>query len=107
MQKSEVDAIVGATPKSGTLSYTWDLTDANGETVLPGEYRFFVEGSLRWKNRVMYSGVITIGNTSVTVETDAEFFYEASDNQPALSDKSPDNFMITTVTANFVPRAEK
>ena len=37
MQKSEIDAISGATPRAGSLSYTWDLTDTNGNRVSPGE----------------------------------------------------------------------
>ena len=36
MSKDEVDAISGATPRAGTQSYVWDLTDANGNTVAPG-----------------------------------------------------------------------
>ncbi|MCL2811928.1 MAG: DUF2271 domain-containing protein [Clostridia bacterium] len=102
MQKVEVDAIAGATPRTGTLSYTWDLTDANGEKVSPGEYGFFVEGSLRWKNRVLYSGTISVGRDPVAVQADAEFLYEAADNQPALSPDSPENGMIGPVTASFV-----
>ena len=103
MQKSEVDAIAGATPKAGALSYIWDLTDVNGNTVSPGEYKFFVEGSLRWKNRVIYSGVIDIGSSQITVEADAEFIYEASDSQAVLTENSPENSMIGTVTASFIP----
>jgi hypothetical protein len=103
MQKSEVDAIAGATPKPGKLSYSWDMTDSGGNTVEPGEYRFFVEGSLRWKNYVLYSGVITIGGEAVTVIADAKFVYEASDGQAALTDDSPENAMIGTVTAVFTP----
>ena len=107
MQKSELDAIAGATPKAGTLSYAWDLTDASKNTVPSGDYKFYVEGSLRWKNRVIYSGVITIGDAPVEVYAEAEYIYESSDNQPALSDDSPEISMITAVTANFVPTAEK
>lgn len=33
MEKSEIDAISGATPKAGKLLYSWDLTDSNGNTV--------------------------------------------------------------------------
>ena len=103
MQKSEVDAIAGATPKTGSQSYAWDLTDANGNTVQPGEYKFFVEGTLRWKNYVLYSGVIEIGDEPVTVQADAEYIYEADDKQAALTSDSPENAMIGTVTASFVP----
>ena len=102
-----VDAVAGATPKtSGSQSYTWNLKDINGNTVQPGDYRFFVEGSLRWKNYVLYSGVITISDTPVTVTADAAYNYEASDNQPALSNESPENAMITAVTANFTPTVD-
>jgi len=103
MPKVEVDVIAGATPRAGNLSYSWDLTDKNGDTVQPGEYKFFVEGTLRWKNYVLYSGVITIGNEPVTVVADVEFVYEASDRQAALTSDSPENAMIGAVTASFTP----
>ena len=106
MQKSEVDAIAGATPKTGNLSYSWDLTDSKGNTVQPGEYKFFVEGTLRWKNYVLYSGVITIGDEPVTVQAGIEVVYESSDNQAALTSDSPENAMITAVTASFTPTGE-
>jgi len=107
MTKSEIDAITGATPKQGTLSYTWDLTDTKGNAVLPGVYSFFVEGSLRWKNRVLYSGVIAVGGQSpITATANAAFVYESSGNQPALTDASPETAMIGPVTANFVPAAD-
>lgn len=103
MQKSEVDAIAGATPKTGPISYSWDLTDTNGNTVSYGEYKFFVEGSLRWKNRVIYSGVITIGDEPITIQADVEFIYEESDNQAALTNDSSENAMIGAVTASLTP----
>ena len=97
------DAAAGATPKAGTLSYEWDLTSADGGAVAPGEYRFFVEGSLRWKNRVIYSGVIKTGGGAAEITAGAEFIREASDGQPALTDGSPENAMIGAVTASFTP----
>jgi len=103
MQQSEVDAIAGATPASGSLSYSWDLTGANGITVSPGEYKFFVEGTLRWKNHVIYAGVINIGDSPATAEAAANFIYEASDTQAALENDSPENAMISMVTASFIP----
>jgi hypothetical protein len=103
MEKPEVDAIAGATPKAGAQTYTWDLTDTDGNTVPPGEYWFIVEGSLRWKNRVLYSGVINIGGEATTAEALAEYTYEVSDDQPALSSESIENDMITAVKADFAP----
>ena len=101
-----VDAISGATPKaSGSQSYTWNLKDINGDTVPHGEYKIFVEGTLRWKNRVLYTAVVTIGDVPEAVEADAEFFYETSDRQAALTSDSPENSMIGAVTVSFVPVA--
>jgi hypothetical protein len=103
MTKAQVDAVTSATPKSGSVSYIWDLTDRNGEPVPPGEYTFVVEGSLRWKNRVVYSGVIDTGGEAVTVQAEAEYFYEGSDGQAALTADSPENTMITNVSVSFTP----
>jgi hypothetical protein len=127
MTKAEVDAITSATPlgkfefgfdeetgkfdeekllAAENLSYTWDLTDANGNAVLPGEYKFFVEGTLRQKNFVLYSGVIEIGGASTTVQADAQFTYKASSGlspQEALTSDAVENSMIRAVTAIFVP----
>jgi hypothetical protein len=107
MPKSEVDAISGATPKAGNLSYTWDLTNAEGKVVSPGEYKFIIEGTLRWKNYVLYSGVIDIGGAAATVSADTEFHYEAVGNQAALSENSPENSMIGSVTASYFPVESK
>jgi hypothetical protein len=103
LSKTEVDAFSGATPKTGSLSYAWDLIDTNGVIVSPGEYKFFVEGTLRWKNYVLYSGVVKVGDSLVTVDADAEFVYETSDRYAALTNDSPENKMIGAVTASFIP----
>ncbi|MCL2058482.1 MAG: DUF2271 domain-containing protein [Oscillospiraceae bacterium] len=101
-----VDAVSGATPQTGEITCVWDLTDVNGDTVPLGNYRFFVEGTLRWKNYVLYSGVIEIGNAPVTVQAEAEYIYEGSGNQSALTGDSQENAMIGTVTAAYVPGAD-
>ncbi len=106
MPKNDVDAITGATPKAGTLAYTWDLTDANGDAVPSGEYSFFVEGNLRWKNRVLYSGSIKIDNAPTTAEASAKYLYEASGDQPALTSDSSENSMIGTVKASYAPAVQ-
>ena len=98
-----VDAVSGATPQTGEIVCVWDLTDINGDTVPPGKYMFFIEGTLRWKNYVLYSGVIEIGDAPVTVVADAEFVYAGSGNQAALTGDSPENAMIGAVMANYIP----
>lgn len=59
--KDEIDAVSGATPRTGKLTYTWNCDDRQGNPVSPGNYRFFVEGTLFWESYVIYSGTITVG----------------------------------------------
>jgi len=103
MTEEEVDAVSGATPGSGLQSYTWDLTDDSGAIVPPGDYKFFVEGTLRWKNFVLYSGVMTLGAEPVTVQANAAFAYEGDGRYDALTEESVENNMIGPVTAVFTP----
>ena len=99
----EADAVSGATPKSGKLSYVWDLTDQNGVRVQNGIYTFVVEGTLRWKNQVMYSGTITLNGEAATAEGSAEYTFAASDDAPALTPESPESGMIANVVAAYIP----
>lgn len=61
----EIDAITGATPKSGTQLYTWDGRDEKGNFVPPGTYRFVIEATLYWSSRVLITGTFTYGGESV------------------------------------------
>ncbi|MDR1702523.1 MAG: DUF2271 domain-containing protein [Sporomusaceae bacterium] len=107
MEKTQVDAFSGATPRSGTLAYAWDLKDTNGDQVAPGKYNFLVEGSLRWKNRVLYTGTITVGDSPNTTNAKSEFFYQGRYNQPSLTGNSVENAMISNVRAKFNPLSSK
>jgi hypothetical protein len=102
MSDDRVDAITGATPQTGLLEYIWDLTGENSEPMPTGTYKCFVEGSLRWKNRVLYSGGIEIGDKPAVAEMTAEFVYEASDRQPALTADASENGMIGAVKAEYI-----
>ena len=103
MSSTEVDAVSGATPATGLQSYTWDLTDTYGNPVPQGKYILFVEGTLRWKNFVLYRGEITIGNEPVNIQFEPQFHYESSDRYEALTNDSTENNMIGPVTAEFTP----
>jgi len=64
LNKTEVDAVSGATPPSGKQVYVWDGRDQHGNPVVPGEYRFYLEATLYWSNRVLYSGTFFHGGPS-------------------------------------------
>lgn len=90
----DIDAISGATPQTGSLTYTWDCTDLSGNPVPNGTYRFFVEGTLLWESNVLYSGEITLGDAQ-GVSVTAEATYSSQD------EKNKD--MIGAVTAVYIP----
>jgi hypothetical protein len=99
--KTEVDAVSSATPRTEEVSVGfWFI----GEDELPpGEYRFFVEGTLRWSNQVLFSGIIDTSGDAVIVEAEAEYTYIDCDNHKALTVDSPENSMISNVVARFTP----
>lgn len=97
------DGVSGATPKSGSVRYVWDLTDQSGARVPDGTYTFHVEGTLRWKNQVLYTGELVLDGNATTAEATAEYTYAASDDQPALNENSPENAMISNVKAEYIP----
>ena len=102
----DVDTITSATPKSGKLEFSWDLTDASGARVPDGTYRYYVEGTLRWKNEVLFNGEITLGPSAASSQATAEYNYAASDDATALAVDSPENGMLANVSATFTPRIE-
>jgi hypothetical protein len=61
MSKAQADAITGATPRAGALSYRWDGANQAGAAVPPGEYKVVLEATLRNEAAVVYSAVIRIG----------------------------------------------
>lgn len=62
MTSAQIDVVSGATPSNGTLRYTWDGTDEQGKPVPAGTYTVFLEGTLHWSTRVLYSAKVQWGN---------------------------------------------
>jgi len=60
--QTEIDAISGATPRSGEYRVYWDFTDRNGNPVTETEFRYFFEATMYNDDDVMYSGTMQIGN---------------------------------------------
>jgi len=71
--RGHVDALTGPTPRTGPLRFAWDGRNYAGQAVPPGEYRVFVEASLRWDDRVLYTAAIRLGGTG-QVNAAPEFF---------------------------------
>jgi hypothetical protein len=91
MNKSQVDALTGPTPQSGGLRYVWDGTDASGRAAAAGEYRVFVEATLRNENRVLYTAPIRPDGKQGQVNVEARYF------GPAAAERA----MIGPVTVQY------
>ena len=74
LSKTEIDSFSGATPATGDLKYIWNCTDKIDKKVAEGEYKFFIEATLRGEYRVIYTGIIKIGNEKNEVIAKAEYF---------------------------------
>jgi len=104
MDAADVDAVAGSTPETGQVSFTWDLTGMDDDAAAPGSYQFFVEGSLRWNNRVMFSGIIDTAGEAAVVPGAPVYFYErAAAGWPALAADALEHNMITAVEATWQP----
>ena len=71
MTPDQVDAVSGATPSNGSVkslnvrqTSIWDGKDDQGKTVSAGTYTVFLEGTLYWNTRVLYSAQVQWGGPS-------------------------------------------
>jgi hypothetical protein len=106
LSKDQVDAVSEAAPKSGRLPYSWDLTHDDGRAVSAADvFKYYVEGSLRWKNRALYSGAMDLSNGSTLFPAIQEYHFEDTDDQQAFAVDSPESRMILNVEAECLTAA--
>ena len=87
MPADEIDALTGATPRNGTVNYTWDGTDDKGNPVPKGTYTVFVEGTLYWENRIVYSGKVNWGSqTQQSVPITSRRYGTSPTNKDMITD---------------------
>ncbi|AIQ11311.1 hypothetical protein PDUR_04365 [Paenibacillus durus] len=89
----EADAVSGATLSSGPLKFAWDCKDQDGRPVPEGSYRFYVEGTTHWENRILYEGTIAVGKERT--KSDAAVKY--------TTEEATQSGMIGQVTAVYTP----
>ena len=94
MNKDQYDALTASTPRQGTLTYVWDGTDQAGKPVAPGEYTVHVEGSLRFANRVLYTGKVTLGGPAAELQAASQYW----------GDSAAERGMIGPVTLRYKPK---
>ena len=87
LSSTQIDAITGATPRNGVLSYQWDGTDNNGNRVSPGKYTFFIEGTLYWKSRVIYAGELDWGGSGQdSIPLKVRYFNPSKTNESMITE---------------------
>lgn len=64
MTDSEIDAVSGATPKSGTQHFTWDLTNSQDKKVPAGKYFIKLEGTLFAGSNAVYTGAVDLSKAT-------------------------------------------
>ena len=87
MNKAQIDALSGATPKSGgILTFTWNGTDAAGKELGDGEYIVFLEATLRNENRVLYTMPVKLGgNAENAVDVQEQYFGKGTAERGMIS----------------------
>ncbi|MBP3039159.1 DUF2271 domain-containing protein [Bacillaceae bacterium Marseille-Q3522] len=80
--------------ESGMHVAYWDCTDDSGQPVQPGTYVYKIEGNIRWENRVIYSGEITVGSEANRTDAQAQFLPETAASEGTL---------LESVSAGFEP----
>ena len=73
MPRSQIDAVSGATPRTGELTYSWDGTNSRGAAVPNGNYVIVLEGTLRWENQVYYRAPIVLGQGAASPQVSVEY----------------------------------
>jgi hypothetical protein len=91
MDQTELDAISGATPDGGHLTYTWDLTDQDGKPMKTGKYQLVLEGTLYWDSEAIFTADIDLSDPdkAITLREDR-----------STPDVSVNEGMIRNVTAS-------
>ncbi|TJX15888.1 DUF2271 domain-containing protein [Tissierella creatinini] len=93
MEQPEIDAISGATPGNGRLTYTWDGTDSKGNPVPAGAYRFYLEGTLYWSEQMLCSGSFVLGgDEQKNIPLDIKY----------INDIDVNKNMIQNITASYL-----
>ncbi len=106
--KAEVDAVTRPTPKSGPVTVTWNCTDRARRPVPAGVYTYRLEGSIFWKNRVVWTGTVRVGPAPGNVGTapgNVGTAPDASAAQPAWipADAAKAGDLVGEVRARFIP----
>ncbi len=102
---NEIDAVSGATQKSGIQEVTWDCMDKNGNMVPAGIYIYQIEANIYWDERILFTGKIEIGNNKNSSKPTIKYFHTKFNDKKETAEKSIKKYgnIIEDVEATFYP----
>jgi len=85
MTSAQIDAVSGATPRTGDLTFMWDGTNSRGMSVPAGNYILVIEGTLRWENIVYYRAPIALGQGAANANVNVEYLGDSTSERSMIS----------------------
>ena len=85
MNRSQIDAVSSATPRTGTLTYSWDGTNSQGAAVPAGDYTLVLEGTLRWENQVIYRAPFRLGHGTASPQVSVTYTGDSTAERGMIS----------------------
>jgi len=92
--QAEIDAVSTATPGTGTITVQWDGTDSQGQFVPSGKYIYKIEANIFMDKRVLWSGIISVGQEANSSVATAEYV-------PDKETVAQKGLLITNVKASY------
>jgi len=86
LNNTQIDALTGATPRTGKLTYTWDGTDSQNAAVPNGDYVLILEATLRWGNQALYRAPVRLGSGSANARVSVEYTDDTVAERAMISD---------------------
>ncbi|MFC7330413.1 DUF2271 domain-containing protein [Marinactinospora rubrisoli] len=82
--QAEVESASRPAQPSGRHTVYWDGADRDGRAVPAGRYTYRIEGNVRWENRVLYTGTITLGDRPDSTTAQVEYLPAAAEREGTL-----------------------
>jgi hypothetical protein len=88
MASAQIDAVSGATPRTGMFTCSWDGADNLGKPVPAGDYVIIIEGTLRWENQVICRAPIRIGGGQAQAQVTVEYSGDSTSERTMIGNVS-------------------
>ncbi len=104
--KKEIDAISGATQKSGIQEILWDCKDKEGKLLKAGTYIYQIEANIYYDERILFAGKITIGKNKNNSTPEVKYYHTKYNDNKNKIDKTLKKYdnLIEQVEVTYFPK---